>query len=602
MAYESPLNPNSIDSHQTNPGAVITILQWEDREPVIPGVNNNSSTGKGLGTREKPYAIHSDILNIAFINTKAQLTPTFTATLTMGDINYVTAIHPGDFAFLNMVNFQTKSVEIASRAVNLEHINGAEDGFCGVFKIQTVRQVLSTDANGTKTYLCQIAASGFTEFNNILCFNPSIAAAFAQKGQDLSQFYVGDYFSERLKSVTSIHETIQDIMVVLIGESRKHDAKTENYGNKHFKLPANVGKLLGRSGIQYASEMYNYVTGVWANNNASDGFFPGFSSGSARGGNSVVSNFFQTTTPIQGDALIGLDDWNNVTAWSIIQQYINSAVNEIYTCYRVSPDDETKVMPTVVIRQKPFTSPDFEEQGMPITRFLDLPRWVLNPDLVFSSVLGFEEAARINFVQCYTRRIAANAKDDHAAQIELGNFFYDTADIQRNGLKPYVISSNFDFQNKGKDQFRAAPWARLNADWVIGAHLKAAGTIDCAGIEDPVCVGDNLAYDGTVYHIETVAKNMQIGMDGKLRFTTSFKVSYGVDETIGGDSNSYPEMEDLDSQINRVNDFNFSKLLPGYSDTQDIAKRNVESGGEKIKSNNNNGFSIGTKKTLKSGK
>jgi hypothetical protein len=594
MAFEKKIDPSSIDSHQTSPAAVITILQWADRLPVVDGVNNNiSSDNEGISTREKPYAIHSDILNVSFSHTKSQLSPTFTATLTMGDINYATAIHPGDFAFLNIVNWQEKAVTIASNAQKLESINGVDDGFCGVFKIQTVRKVLSIDSNGTKTYLCQIAGAGFTEFNNILHFNPAIAAAFAKDGANVSQFYLGDYFANRLKSTATIQEIIQDLFVILIGKSLKQDEKVENYGNRHFKLPSTVGNLLGIKNVKYASEMYSYITGVWSNNNDSDEFNPGFNkAGKTRGeSDASINNFYETGTPLQGDTLIGLDDWNNATAWSIIQQYINSAMNEIYTSYRVSPGNNDLVQPTIIVRQKPFTSENFESQGTAVTRFLSLPRWNLNPDLVFSATLGFEESARINFVQCFTRRLAATGPNDQALQIALGNFFYDKEDIQRNGLKPYIISSNFDFPSKGKEELRAKPWARINADWVIGAHLKESGTIECAGIEDAICVGDNLKFDKTVYHIESITKSLYLAMDGKNRFTTSLKVSYGVLDTASGVDTNYPEMTNSDSQINRQQDYDKgNRILPGFSDTQDIAPRTTKSGGEKLAPNKNKGF------------
>jgi hypothetical protein len=594
MAYEKEIIKNSTDSHQTSPAAVITVLQWAPRKPSIPGINNISYTNEeGVSTRPVPFAIHSDILNVSCSNTKSQLSPTFTATLVMGDINYTTAIHPGDFVFLNIVNWQTQAVDIAKRAIALEPINDIEDGFCGVYKIQTVRKTLSVDSNGSKTYQCQIAGAGFTEFNNIISFNPAIADAFKKEAQDLSQFYLGDFFSQKLKQNSSIQEMIQDLLVVLIGQSLKEDAKVENYGNKHFKMPDGVGKLLGIEGISYASEMYNYIVGVWANKSSSDGFFPGFSTGVGDSrGNSNVNNFFPTDIPLQGDILIGLDDWNNSTAWSIIQQYINSAMNEIYTCYRLSPTNNNKVLPTVVIRQKPFTSPEFvESDGIPVTKFMDLPRWVLNPDLVYSATLGFEEAARINFVQCFTRRMAGTAPTDHTLQISLGNFFYDTADIQRNGLKPYTISSNFDFPTKGKEELRAKPWARINADWIIGTHLKSAGNIECVGIEDPICVGDNLSFDNTIYHIESITKNLYLAMDGKNRFTTSFKVSYGIEKSSTSKKTEYPEMTNQDSQTNREQDYNKgSKILPGFSDTEDIDPRNKNSGGEKMAKNSSEGF------------
>lgn len=592
MPFIKEINPNTPDSHQTNPGAVITIVRWANRNPYIGGLTSGAAPS-GIETRSRPLVIQSDIVNVAFSHTKTSLTPQFTAVLTAGDVNYRTAIHEGDFAFLNIVNFQTKQKEIADRAIQGQPINNLDDGFCGVFRIQSVKRVLQSGENGVKTYAFQIVAAGFTEFNNVLYFNPAISAAFSSQGGEVYQFYLGDYFATKLKTVTSCQEILEDLFTLLIGQSKKqNDGKLENYGNQHFKLPTAVGKLLGRQDAKYASQMFNYVLGIWGSSKDSPtapinkGLNPGITSNSSQ--NSIntrteegkqvsVSNYYKTATPIQGDVRIGLDNWNSVTAWSILKMYVNDAVNEIYTCYRPSPDNNT-IMPTIVVRQKPFTSKTFN-QNIPNTKFLDLPRWKIDPMLITSIVTGGEEAARINFVQVFTRALAETADQDQATQITLGNFFYDKEDIQRSGLRPYIISSNFDHpgqSSSGKESFkalRARPWAMLNADWVIGAHLKESGGVECVGLEEPISVGDNLECDGIVYHLESISKNLFIGGDGKLKFTTSLKVSNGVDLRSDENQTVYPEMVHSDTFKNRVEDANYEGLLPGYSDTQDTPGR-----------------------------
>jgi hypothetical protein len=217
-------------------------------------------------------------------------------------------------------------------------------------------------------------------------------------------------------------------------------------------------------------------------------------------------------------------------------------------------------------------------KSTPYTKFLDLPRWKLSPEIVLNLSLSKSEATRTNFVQVYTRNLANLAALNLAEQISTNNFKYDDADIQRHGLKPYIITIPFDFPTKEGDapaahQHYALEWTHLIADWVMEAHLKESGSFQCVGIEDPICVGDNLEFDGIIYHIESITHSMQINKNGMKVFRTNLAVSYGVDPRSSSSNTYYPEMEHTDRYSKGLEDFNNNQILPGFSDTQDIVGR-----------------------------
>ena len=133
--------------------------------------------------------------------------------------------------------------------------------------------------------------------------------------------------------------------------------------------------------------------------------------------------------------------WNQVSVWSIMKQFTNSPLNELYTCFKI--DQQNKVMPTVVFRQIPFTTEGLES-SIKTTRFLNLPRWKISPSLVTMIDIGRDEAARFNFVQYFGRSTINNNGWEISEEIAQGNFVFDFQDVQRNGLKPYVITSQFD--------------------------------------------------------------------------------------------------------------------------------------------------------------
>jgi len=562
-------------------------VRWSNRDTY--NYDNNGP----LDTRA-PLVVVNDALDINISNTKQGMSPTCSIQLKGGDLNYATAVHPGDFVMVNMLNWPKDAMRVRQNALARKAINKVGDGFKGMFKIQSVVKNVTTQKNGMKTLTYSITAAGFTEFNNTIYYNPAIAAAFSDRGTNLYQILIGEFYQDKLKTNSEVQIIMKDLFKILLGKSSKdRDVKIKNFGNKHFKVPTLLGQLLGKNKAQYANEIYNYILGIWTNDtqaNTND-------SNIALGFNPKIEpdpegNFFRTPNSILGNKEVFIENWNNSTAWSILQQNLNSVLNEMYTTYRVAPDGS--VQPTVVVRQKPFTTKHFYNQrsklvpNYQLTLFEELPRWKISANLMLQQQTSKNDAARFNFVQVYTRSLADVAEQDMAQQISQNNFVEDPGDIQRNGLRPYVVRSNFDFPTKDRNKrIRAPEWAKIVSDWIIDGHLKESGTFVFYGIQDPISVGDNIEFDDIVYQIETINHKMNIAPNGTKTWRTTVNVSYGMSKGSSVKGPVYANMEHTDAYTERIEDFENERILPGIGDTQDLPGRSL---GEETKETRQGSF------------
>lgn len=577
MAVVKTIDINSVDSHQSSPSFVATFLRWSNRSTF-------NYEGDPLEVRN-PLVVYSDAISVGTTDNKSSHLKQATITLKGGDINYATAIAGGDYCVINLVNWPSKAEEIRNRALRLQPINKVDDGFKGVYKVQDVYEQTRTSKNGVKTITYQVTLLAFTEFDNEMYFNPAIAQAFRETGTLLYQTIIGEKYQELIKALTDVQTFVKVLFKILIGKNRQDkDPKLGNFNDNHFKIPPDLGRLLGRPSVVFAGDIFNYILGIWSSNsnnngNLQDMLNPDITAESE-------GNYYKTSTQLQGNKIVNLENWNQKTAWSIISSDINSVLNEIYTTHRVSP--EGNVMPTIVVRQKPFTTPHFQApQGFPTTRYFDIPRWRLSPNMVIDATLGKTNSARKNFVQVYTRTVSDIQEQNMAEQIQTKNFVVDDGDIQKHGLKPYIVTSNFDWpipkagttQGENK-RLRAKEWAQIVSDWIIDGHLKMNGTINCIGIEDPISVGDNLEYNNVVYHIENVKHTYKVGANGTKKFRTTISVSYGMDLRSSKSQPVYSEMEHTDRLSKQQEDWENERIMPGFSDTQDLDATNRKEGEE----------------------
>jgi hypothetical protein len=167
--------------------------------------------------------------------------------------------------------------------------------------------------------------------------------------------------------------------------------------------------------------------------------------------------------------------------------------------------------------------------------------------------------------------------------IQAQNIFFDQEDIKRHGMRPAIMTSNFDFPIKeGNNEQQSKKWSLLLFDMLNAGHLRESGSMTCYGITEPISVGDNLQFDGAIYHIETVSHHMAIDPgSGKKTFRTSLTLSFGTDLTSNKTTPVYPQMSKTNtlSERNRGNN-NEKDLYTGYSDSQHLPR--AENAGTRV--------------------
>lgn len=583
-AFVVNIHPNATGTnegpvHQTSPAWVLTFLRWEVRDTL----RTTPANGINFSTVTPPLVVENDCIQVSQSDSKSVLTPSMQAMLLVTDVNYETALSPGDFVFVNMLNWEADARRVANQARALQPINGPKDGFKGFFKVASVRKTLVVNPEtGVVALAVKITGFAFTEFNNSIYFNPYL---IDKSDQNLILFQsllnVNWTAIQSDKGLNQIQQLVQALIQCFIGtgftdQGKKVQQSAIITANTQFYIPQGVGALLGLDGLQSAKDAYNFLFGIQTyssspNQSLAQGMNPSGISANA----TDTSRFMSVPgRPVEGVSVTRPEYWNQVKAWSILNQFTNAPLNEMYTCFRVAPNGS--VMPTMVFRQIPFTTDGFDAGNYNVTRFMNVPRWNVDPALAFDFDLGKDEVARINFVQYFGRSVNGPAGYDISDEIARQNYLYDADDVQRNGLRPYVITSEFDRSPDNLVQdFRSPGWARIVGDALIGGHLKMSGTITFVGLPEPIAVGDNLQFDNVVYHIEQVTHTCVITRNGdkvvKI-FRTNVTLSNGM-SLFNGQDVKYAEMRYGGAYQQRAADYKSTDILPGVSESQDVVYR-----------------------------
>jgi hypothetical protein len=577
--------------HQSSPTWVLTFVRWQFRDTLRTQTNFPNQV-------RHPLVVENDCIQCSTSDDKGTLTPSCQITLVETDVNYETEVEPGDFVFINMLNWEQHSRRVADAARAVKPINGVHDGFKGMYKVQGVRKMINVDpTTGIKTLLYKIDGFAFTEFNNTLYFNPNLVT---QKNLENVGLFIADVAPAWASFVSQsgkpfVQEVISFLIQNFIGSAQNPLAQKPNglvvSPNVHFTMPTIVGRLLGVTNsdhpnatdfktVSAAKDVYRYLFGVQQySSNPSQNLNYGMNPMNLT--KSPYPGFDYTNVFCPGNTLLKPEYWNQVKLWSVMQQYTNSPLNELYTCFKI--DLNNRVMPTVVFRQIPFTSEDFVNQklgtqdaqaaNIQVTKYLSLPRWKIDAAFVLNVDLGRDEAARINFVQFYAKSNFNDKGVEISGETNSVNYIFDENDVARSGLRPYIVQNQFDDLPAPLIQ-SAAVWARILGDALIGGHLKMNGTLNCIGIVEPIAVGDNLEFDGVVYHIENVTHNCSINIgSGVKTFRTTIKVSHGVSNTSNAYGTRYAEMAFGTGARDRENDYAHQQILPGVSESQDVVYR-----------------------------
>lgn len=533
--------------------------------------------------------IVNDCINLHVIGSKSVHTKNLQATLKQTDHNYLVEILPGDWVLAWMTNdpdtFNKLLTKIREGKVD-KPCNEFMDGFKFLGRVQDVRKAMHRDPySGIRTSTVSVTANGFRELDTSIFYDPSLNRSdlnnindwLAQIDVQLSDFFTLSANGDLENNCRTIISTFLDILV------GKGIGKTINISNQDVKgtdlkapqsvtgggstqaapyayiVPAEVGKFLGidaskkNHGILTYADILATMMGVQLFTSSSsdhDGsiFVP--ESAPQPGQDSPIRRF--TSTELLGSFLPLNPPLTNTPIWSILQQFVNNAINEMYTSMGICSFKDTqgnvvnRIMPTLVLRQIPFTTEAFTvlEKANPddpestavndvtsnviVTKFLSLPRWVLHPTLIHDLDLGRSDATRVNFVHVYGQNSVQDkeAQVPFSVQIALNPPARDDIDIQRNGLRIYQNT----IPCLNQDQIGKTPstWIALVADRLIGSQLTLNGTVSSYGIQAPISEGDNIQINKEVYHIEQITHICSQNPAGLRTFRTSFSLSNGM--------------------------------------------------------------------------
>lgn len=566
---------------------------------------------KGVVTRGETLIVTSDCISLSVQGDKSNHMKTLQATLIQNELNYMYEIAPGDWVFCWMLADSDKAPELIARIKKNLAANKFDDGLKFVGRVQSIRKSLNVNQIGTKTVSYNLQGVAFRELDSSVFYDPRLSSNETSLNQFMGKLNLA---IEKLLEDTkkgaeggiSINKALPVFFNLLLGDGLPENLSTEKVpdevrqvtgltkskGNAPFAflIPAQVGNLLGKKtrgdsltgGVLAFADIAEMQYGVqkYASRKGSVNtykiFIPDGISDSITGFNKFTSK------KLSGIFLPVPPDFNNRTVWTILNQWLNPAMNEMYTAMKVN--NEGNIVPTIVVRQLPFSSRalgskagvaevKFEDPPAPqkfeygygspppkikqekpskkskkkkgqelkqtkaaapvekdkypvVTEYYELPRWIAHGNMITQADIGRSDSLRFNFVHVYGR---ANTQGDQAAYTtQLVRFkpIRDDVDIARNGLRPYMNMIDCAAAEAAKGG--PLVWMELLSDIIMGGHMAYTGTVSMLGIQSPICEGDNFEWDGIVYHIEAVTHTCSIAPDGFRTFNTTLTLSHGL--------------------------------------------------------------------------
>ena len=589
---------------QHNAGWAIGVIPFNT--PDTFSINSTVSSSAEAVKSRAAFMIE-DCISLKVAHSMSTPFGTLEMMLKSGNYNYLGALFPGDFVFVWMNADRSKLDTVVQNFLSGKAANQFDSGLKFFGRVESVRKRLqiTNSSVGTKQLVYSVSATGFQEFNTKVYITPflTLDAELGFFQQLVNQWYqiIG---SGNTPGTTNVQQIVKAFINIFMGTGPKNIQTIAGATpNSAFLIPRAVGAALGRVKQEQTAQTLKYTdiltlvqgiqnysgTSSLSNNNPL-GFIPALSANK-----DPDVRQYKTSATCTGENITYGQKWQDVPVWSILSQYVNSTVNQLYACMRVDVDGKN-IVPTLIMRQIPFSTQEFlnrpykdggakkgPELASKVTLFMSLPRWKPDPAMVLEQDLGRSNALRVNYVQVWgeiaggagldggsttpTTSVpipGANSTDYQTFQFNLGNRVVDKDDIKRSGLRPYVTSIPYDFPNKYAASF-APIWARFLGDWVVNGHLKTNGTVSLTGVSEPICIGDNFEWDGAVFHIEQVTHIGQINSMGMVTFRTLVSLSNGL--SVNSDEiTRYPDMDNQYRETLAQQDQARDGIYPGYTD------------------------------------
>jgi len=547
------------DYISVNPHWVMMVIRY--REPVTSSkqrlaertafssgdVSQDDDSFKLTDTRQ-PLLITSSIVNMDITSSKGNFTQQLSASLKPGSFEFLSGIIPGDWIMCWMMNSKEKYKEVINKLNANESANGFDDGLKFIGRVQDMRKVLVQSPTGVRTVQYNLSGVGFGELDSGVFFDPALARReeyLARFLQDMNIamkdiFAVGARESNG-KGGVDINLVIPALIDSFLGKGLSGPAADNSkiegraagaaIASKEapfaYVIPSAVANLLGvktpsKACYSYA-DILHVIQGLQKYEQEE---FPGvfFPRGTGPNGDISTSRHY-TNVPLKGLFLPVPTSFDGKSVWNLLNEYLNPAINEMYTAVKYTPDG--KVMPTLVVRQLPFSSPLFvDRMSQEVTGYHELPRWVADDVLIRSLDIGRSDGARTNYIHIYAQPSKKTQISAQAYQIVNWPPISDPVDVKRHGLRPHMATiqaAAIEAEKGGPGQ-----WMALKSDMLLGQHMMLTGMVSLVGCTLPIVPGDNFEYDDILYHIESVNHHASISPDGAKTFTTQLTLTHGV--------------------------------------------------------------------------
>ncbi len=547
--------------------------------------------------------IVDDIRSVQVTSNKRSHQMTMSAAL-LPSTDWEAQLLPGDFVFVWLAQDVETIQSVRAKLEKGEAANGPMDGLKFFGRVQSCRKKRITNgATGQKTVNYSLSAVGFSELDMTLFYEPYMANGY--KGAISSWMHtlgleINKLIEDSQKDTNGGIET-HVILPALYNTLYKTGAPVEqNTGSPialtagldertMFMLPPAVASVFGVYGVERPrwADLMELVVGVQKFTSESAFFKRSFVPNGMTKGQKV--HF--TGTPLMGTFLTQPHVvTGQKTAWSMLETFVNRAVNEMFVALKVNADG--KVVPTLTVRQLPYSSDMIDETFTPkdrltkeqreevkkakavlaaaggpetskgkkvlasydkrygtalnparmsdepkpqmfgITRYTEVPRWIIPDLLIREDDIGRSDQGRINFIHVYGE---GGLAESLTKQFVRDNPIRDDLDIARSGLRPLMAT----VPCSPKDVVFGGPaaWMNLLADIQMNAHLALNGIVNTHGIVAPIAPGDNIQFNGIIGHLEAVNHAFSVNVVGTKSFMTSLEFSHGIAEHNGAVGN-----------------------------------------------------------------
>lgn len=387
-----------------NPSWCVAFVTYDNPVSIYNNVNTVQNARLSI--------IENDAIRVTVSRNKGSFIKEATIVLKVGEIYYPNMISPGDWVFIWMNDNQedidaiiaglTGNSSSSATKANYDY-NGYNSGLKFVGRVVSSGNVDTVSMSGMRVLTDTVRCQSFTEMNSSVYYTYIAKSIMLQPanqavpGASIASFLeieadkifakLDEHFRE-FWTVLPVEQRTPDMIIaflyaLLLGSGGDNNFVNSIKGelgtpNEIIQCPKLVGKILGLEGKSKLWELQRLIVGIQKYGNYSNKdpigkkYSPMFDFST-----DISANMFFTPYRCKGyipDTYPPL--WDNQSIWTILSQYLNNPVNEMFTSLRVGPDG--KILPTITVREIPlgtnlFNSLSGSMRGLNTTKTSGIP-------------------------------------------------------------------------------------------------------------------------------------------------------------------------------------------------------------------------------------